>query len=71
MFRILLTIVIAYLAYSCMVFFVQRSLIFPRSVIPPYSDAIRPEGAEVLSIQTGDDMAEAWFIPADSSFSGP
>jgi hypothetical protein len=54
-----------------MVFFVQRSLIFPRSVIPPYSDAIRPEGAEVLSIQTGDDMAEAWFIPADSSFSGP
>jgi fermentation-respiration switch protein FrsA (DUF1100 family) len=71
MIRILLTAAGAYLAYAGLVFFLQRSMIFPRSVIPPYTDPIRPEGAEVLSVHTGTDTVEAWFIPADAAFSGP
>ncbi len=71
MIRILLTAAGTYLAYAVLVFFLQRSMIFPHSVIPPYTDPIRPEGAEILSIQTGTDSVETWFIPADAAFSGP
>lgn len=71
MIRILLIPLIAYLAYAGMVFFIQRSLIFPRSVIPPYSDPIRPNDAEVAWLQTGEGAIETWFVPADSAFSGP
>ncbi len=69
MIRILLTAAGLYLAYAGLVFFLQRALIFPRGVIPPFSDPIRPQGAEVLSIHTGEENVEAWFIPADASFS--
>lgn len=71
MIRILFAALIAYLAYAGMIFFIQRSLIFPRSVIPPYSDPIRPEGAEIHWLQTGEGTVETWFIPADAAFSGP
>lgn len=71
MIRILLTAAGLYLAYAGLVFFLQRSMIFPRFVIPPYTDPVRPRDAEVLTIQTGEETVEAWFIPADASFSGP
>ena len=71
MMRFLLTAAGIYLAYAGLVFFLQRSLIFPRGVIPPLSDPIRPPGAEVLMIPTGTETVEAWFIPADKAFSGP
>jgi fermentation-respiration switch protein FrsA (DUF1100 family) len=69
MIRILLTAAGLYLAYAGLVFFLQRSMIFPRGVIPPLSDPVRPQGAEVLSIPTGAETVEAWFIPADPAFS--
>lgn len=71
MIQILLTAAGIYLAYAGLVFFLQRSLIFPRSVIPPLTDPIRPQDAEVLSIPTGTESVEAWFIPADATFSAP
>ena len=71
MIRILLTAAGLYLAYAGLVFFLQRSLIFPRGVIPPFTDPVRPQGTEVLSIHTGEEAVEAWFIPADATFSGP
>lgn len=71
MIRILLTAAGLYIAYAGLVFFLQRSLIFPRSVIPPFTDPVRPQGAEVLSIQTGTETVEAWFIPANAAFSSP
>ncbi len=71
MIRILLTAAGLYLAYAGLVFFLQRSMIFPRFVIPPFTDPARPQGAEVLTIQTGAETVEAWFIPADAAFSGP
>jgi len=71
MIRILLTAAGLYLAYAGLVFFLQRSLIFPRGVIPPFTDPVRPQGAKVLSIHTGEETVEAWFIPADAAFQGP
>lgn len=71
MMRIALTLVAIYLAYCGLVYIFQRSLIFPRSVIPPFSDPVRRPGMEVLSIQSGKERVEAWFIPADPAFQGP
>jgi hypothetical protein len=71
MIRTLLIAAGLYMAYAGLVFFLQRSMIFPRFVIPPYTDPVRPRDAEVLTIQTGEETVEAWFIPADTSFSGP
>jgi fermentation-respiration switch protein FrsA (DUF1100 family) len=71
MIRILLTAAGLYIAYAGLVFFLQRSIIFPRSVIPPFTDPVRPQGAEILSIDTGSETVEAWFIPADATFSAP
>ncbi|MFH0997244.1 MAG: alpha/beta hydrolase [Pseudomonadota bacterium] len=71
MIRILLTAAGLYLAYAGLVFFLQRSMIFPRGVIPPFTDPVRPRDAEVLSIHTGTETVEAWFIPADTTFPGP
>ncbi len=71
MIRILLTAAGLYLAYAGLVFFLQRSMIFPRFVIPPFTDPARPQAAEVLTIHTGEETVEAWFIPADAAFSGP
>lgn len=71
MIRILLTAAGIYLAYAGLVFFLQRSMIFPRFVIPPFTDPARPQTAEVLMIHTGEETVEAWFIPADAGFPGP
>ena len=71
MIRILLTAAGLYLAYAGLVFFLQRSMIFPRFVIPPFTDPTRPQTAEVLTIHTGEGTVEAWFIPADAPFPGP
>ncbi len=71
MIRILLTAAGLYLAYAGLVFFLQRSMIFPRFVIPPFTDPARPQNAEVLTIHTGEETVEAWFIPADAAFTGP
>jgi hypothetical protein len=71
MIRILLTAAGIYLAYAGLVFFLQRSMIFPRFVIPPFTDPAKPQNAEVLTIHTGAETVEAWFIPADAAFSGP
>jgi pimeloyl-ACP methyl ester carboxylesterase len=71
MIRILLAAAGLYLAYAGLVFFLQRSMIFPRGVIPPFTDPVRPQGTEILFIQTGTETVEAWFIPADTAFSGP
>ena len=71
MIRILLTAAGLYLAYTGLVFFLQRSMIFPRGVIPPFTDPVRPQGTEVFSIHTGEETIEAWFIPADAAFPGP
>lgn len=71
MIRILLTAAGLYLAYAGLVYFLQRSLIFPRGVIPPFTDPLKPQDAEVLRIQTAEESVEAWFIPADAAFSGP
>jgi fermentation-respiration switch protein FrsA (DUF1100 family) len=69
MIRILLTAAGLYIAYAGLVFFLQRSMIFPRGVIPPFSDPVMPQGIEVLSIHTGEETVDAWFIPADAAFS--
>jgi len=71
MIRILLTAAGLYLAYAGLVYFLQRSMIFPRGVIPPFTDPVRPKGAEVLTIRNGEETVEAWFIPADAAFPGP
>jgi hypothetical protein len=71
MIRILLTAAGVYLAYAGLVFFLQRSMIFPRFVIPPFTDPAKPSSAEVFSIHTGEETVEAWFIPTDPAFSGP
>jgi uncharacterized protein len=71
MIRILLTAAGLYLAYAGLVYFLQRSMIFPRSVIPPFTDPVRPQGAEVLTIHTGTETVEVWFIPADAAFPNP
>jgi uncharacterized protein len=71
MIRILLTAAGLYLAYAGLVFFLQRSMIFPRFVIPPFTDPARPQNTEVLTIHAREETVEAWFIPADVSFQGP
>jgi len=71
MIRILLTAAGLYLAYAGLVYFLQRSMIFPRGVIPPFTDPVRPKGAEVLTIRNGEETVEAWFIPADAAFPSP
>lgn len=71
MIRILLTAAGIYLAYAGLLFFLQRSMIFPRFVIPPFTDPVRPQDAEIFTIHTGEESVEAWFIPANAAFSGP
>jgi hypothetical protein len=66
----LLTLALAILlAYWTLLFFVQRSLTFPRPDIasaPP-----RPDDAEVVWLQHPAGRTEAWLLPARGSTPGP
>ncbi len=70
MSRILLSVAGIYLAYAGLVYFLQRSMIFPRGVIPPFSNPVKPQSVEILQIHTGAETVEAWYIPAEAIFSG-
>lgn len=69
--RIVLVCVIAYAGYCCILFLLQRRIVFPRGLIefPPSPDW-NVAGIEPMWLQTSQGRVEAWFLPAASRREG-
>ena len=63
--RIGLSLIISYLAYCCLLFLLQRRIIFPRHVVgTPAAPVMTLPGLEEMWLQTSDGKVESWFLPA-------
>jgi fermentation-respiration switch protein FrsA (DUF1100 family) len=61
-----------YTAYCCLLFFLQRRILFPRSLIPsPPSSEDTISGMEIIWLDTAYGKVEAWFLPASVRISRP
>ena len=61
--RIMIYLIAIYLIWLVVAFTIQRSILFPRSLIDvPASAAVTPE-TEFLHIETSQGQVEGWFIP--------
>jgi pimeloyl-ACP methyl ester carboxylesterase len=69
--RIVSGLVISYLAYCCLLFLLQRRVLFPRHAIGvPASPAPNISGLEVIWLPTSFGKVEAWFLPPESEKEG-
>ena len=60
-----LSIIVLYLAYCCLLFVLQRRIIFPRHIIgTPAKPVIHLPGLEEMWLRTNYGNVEAWFLPA-------
>ena len=64
-YKILVAAVLFYIGYCCLLFFIQRQLIFPRYLISSPSDDYQPAaGIERIWIDINAAKVEAWYLPA-------
>jgi fermentation-respiration switch protein FrsA (DUF1100 family) len=75
MLRFLIVIIsgflLSYLVYCCLLFFVQRSMLFPGGQIPAHPEGSKNvSGMEKLQLQVGSGRVEAWFLPPDMEYAG-
>ena len=69
--RIVSGLIISYLVYCCLLFLLQRRVLFPRHAIGvPASSAADIPGLEEMWLHTSFGKVEAWFIPAESDNRG-
>ncbi|MBW1897029.1 MAG: alpha/beta hydrolase, partial [Deltaproteobacteria bacterium] len=69
--RIASGIIISYLAYCCLLFLLQRRVLFPRHAVGvPASPAANIPGLEVMWLHTSFGKVEAWFLPPESDKKG-
>jgi fermentation-respiration switch protein FrsA (DUF1100 family) len=62
--RVMIYLLVIYLSWLLIGFFIQRSILFPRSLAGGGA-ANTLNGIEVLYVETPDGPVEAWFIPGD------
>ncbi|MEZ6189695.1 MAG: alpha/beta hydrolase [Phycisphaerales bacterium] len=62
--RAMIYLLVIYLSWLLIGFFIQRSILFPRSLAGGGAVGTL-NGIEVLNIETPDGPVEAWFIPGD------
>ena len=63
--KYILWALVFYIAYCGLLFLLQRQIIFPRYLIPPPPQSIRPvDGLEKVWLATESGKIEAWFIPS-------
>ena len=70
--KIVLWIFFIYLAYCCLLFLMQRQILFPRHHIVMPSDAeYNIPGMEKIWIETAGGKIETWFLPPESNRPSP
>jgi len=63
-YKILIVVVLFYVGYCCLLFLMQRQIIFPRYLISIPSDEIRHiAGIEKIWLEIDSAKVEAWFLP--------
>ncbi len=63
--RIMIYILVIYLSWLVTAYLVQRSILFPRSLIPVDAQAGPPKDAHVLYVDAPGGKVEAWLIMGD------
>jgi hypothetical protein len=69
--HVILTLAGLYAAYAGLLFFLQRSMIFPRSMIAAATGLSLPKNVDRWMVNTEKETVEAWFMPADDKFQPP
>ncbi|MGD9973667.1 MAG: alpha/beta hydrolase [Desulfatirhabdiaceae bacterium] len=62
--NVILTLAGLYAAYAGLLFFMQRSMIFPRGMIPVAAGLSLPKDIDRWTVKTEKETVEAWFVPA-------
>lgn len=63
--RMAIYLLIIIVAWAAFVWFLQRSVMFPRYMIPPAGEAQLPPRGELWELETPAGIVEAWFLPGD------
>ena len=64
-YKILVAMFLFYIGYCCLLFLLQRQIIFPRYLISIPSDGPRNmAGVEKIWLEFDSAKVEAWFLPA-------